>query len=77
MPSARPDRRIEIIRPPREVIVIAGNLHESVDAIVVRRQTALRIPFTIAATEARQWPRRHDTSDRRESLPELIERKHF
>jgi hypothetical protein len=75
--SARPDRRIKIIRPPREIIAVAGELHDSLDAIVVGRQTALRIPFAIAATEARRRPRRDETYDRRENLPELVKRKHL
>jgi hypothetical protein len=49
--SARPNGRIEVIRSPRKVLAIARHLRESFDAIVVRGQAALRVPFAIAAIE--------------------------
>jgi hypothetical protein len=48
-----------------------------VHAIVVWRQSALGIPFTITAIEAWQWLRRHKTTDRREDPQEPIEREHL
>ncbi len=50
---ARPDRRMEIILPPRRTVAIAGNLRQSKDAIVVRRETALCISLTATAAETR------------------------
>jgi hypothetical protein len=50
---ARPDRRMEIILPSRRTVAIAGYLRQSKDAIVVRRETALCISFTVTAAEAR------------------------
>ena len=74
---ARPNCRIKIIRPSSRVIAMASDLHDPVYAIVMRRQSALCVPFTIAAIEAWQGLRHHKIADRREDPPETTEREHL
>jgi hypothetical protein len=51
--SARPNRRIKIIRPTRPIFTVPGDLQQFLCAIVVRGKSALLAPRAIPATELR------------------------
>jgi len=75
----RPDRGIKIIIVvwPRWTVAITGYLHQPEFAIIVRRQTALFIPLTIATAKSGRLAASDKTYAYREKLSYFIHVQHI